>query len=428
METNEKKPRDSGLASSKWMIALCFLVYSSAYIARGNFAYARTTMIEEGVIDVGVAAVLSAVYFGCYAVGQLVNGAAADKHSPFVLVSIGLVSIAITNASMMLPLSPYVRIVVWGLNGLAQSMLWCPIFYIISNVLHSRVRYFAITIITLTTPLGKASCAWLSGVAIGFGRWQYIFLMASSVILLSGVLWISFCLARRKDFVVDRTPAVPAEDEKKGNGLFGLLFKSGVVFMLPAMLVYGLFLNGVTELVPSILHGSYGLSSSSAAFLDSFIPLLGSLGVLVANLLYFKVFKQNDMKSAFFVMTFSLLPMAVMLSLALGGKGGYLIGQYADSIIFVVTYGAVYILQLSFGHYCVSLVPMKFSKFALAATVSGVANAVGYGGSAIASYAMNYAVAGLELWQTVLIWIACLLAASVFLMLALIKWNKFVKE
>jgi OPA family glycerol-3-phosphate transporter-like MFS transporter len=219
-------------------------------------------MIEEGVIDVGVAAVLSAVYFGCYAVGQLLNGAAADKHSPFVLVSIGLVSIAITNASMMLPLSPYVRIVVWGLNGLAQSMLWCPIFYIISNVLHSRVRYFAITIITLTTPLGKASCAWLSGVAIGFGRWQYIFLMASSVILLSGVLWISFCLTRRKDFVVDRTPTVPAEDEKKGNGLFGLLFKSGVVFMLPAMLVYGLFLNGVVELVPSILVKEYGLSST----------------------------------------------------------------------------------------------------------------------------------------------------------------------
>ena len=59
MEINEIKPRESGLSSSKWMFALCFLVYSAVYIARGNFAYARSTMLADGVIDVSIAGVVS---------------------------------------------------------------------------------------------------------------------------------------------------------------------------------------------------------------------------------------------------------------------------------------------------------------------------------------------------------------------------------
>lgn len=429
MEINEKKPRESGLSSSKWLFALCFLVYSAVYIARGNFAYARSTMLADGVIDVGSAGILSAVYFGCYAVGQLINGAAADKRPPFLLVSIGLCVISVTNAAMTLPVPSAFRIIIWAINGFGQSMLWCPIFYIISNVLHSKVRFTAITVVTLCTPVGKASCAWLSGLAISGGKWQNVFFMASSVIAVVAVLWISVYLGLRKDIVLPIT----SNDEviksaEKSRGLFGLLLESGVLFMLPAMLVYGLFLNGVVELIPSILVKNYDLSSTGAALLDSLIPILGSLGVIVANVLYLKVFKRNDMKSALFVMAVSLLPMLVMLALTLGKNDGFLFGKYVDSAMFVVTYGLVYILQLSFGHFCVSLVPMRFIKFAFAATVSGIANAIGYGGSAIASYAMNYAVERLPLWQTVIVWIGCLSAASAFLMVALVKWNKFVKN
>lgn len=429
MKLNDKKPRESGLSSSKWMFALCFLVYSSVYIARGNFAYARSTMLEEGVIDVGIAGILSAVYFGCYALGQLINGAAADKRPPFLLVSIGLGVVAVTNAAMMLPVPPALRVIIWASNGFGQSMLWCPIFYIISNLLHPKVRFTAITVVTLCTPIGKASCAWLSGLALSFGRWQNVFLMSSSVIAAVAILWISASLGLKKNLVATQVKETKKEDTaKKRNGLFGLLADSGVLLMLPAMLVYGLFLNGVVELVPSILSKEYGLSSTGAALLDSFIPIVGSVGVLLGNILYIKVFKRNDMKSALFAMAASMLPLLVMLALTLGKGEGYLFGRYADSAMFVFTYGLVYILQLSFGHYSVSLVPMKFSKFALAATVSGIANAMGYGGSAIASYVMNYAVESLPLWQTVLIWIICLVFASVCLMAAMVKWNRFVKK
>ena len=411
------------------MFALCFLVYSAVYIARGNFAYARTTMISDGVLDIGTAGVLSAVYFGCYAIGQLVNGAAADKRPPFLLVTVGLCIIALSNAAMMLPVPALLRVFVWAVNGFGQSMLWCPVFYIISNVLHSKVRFTAITVVTLCTPMGKAACAWLSGLAVSFGKWQNVFLMASSVIAAVTILWITGVLTLRKDLVIPQTAEkISSRETHKKEGVLALLVKSGMLFMLPAMLVYGLFLNGVVELIPSILSKEYGLSAASAALLDSLVPIIGSLGVILSNLLYIKFFKRNEMKSALFVMFISLLPMLIMLALALGKGDGYLLGRYADSALFVLTYGLVYVLQLSFGHFCVSLAPMRFTQFALAATFSGLANAVGYGGSAISSYVMSYAVERLPLWQTVLVWSACLAAASVFLFLALVKWNKFFKS
>ena len=429
MNSENTKPRESGLSSSKWMFALCFLVYSSVYIARGNFAYARSTMLAEGVIDVGTAGILSAVYFGCYAIGQIINGAAADKRPPFLLVSIGLSVIAATNAAMTLPLPSAVRILIWATNGFGQSMLWCPIFYIISNLLHPKVRFTAITVVLLCTPLGKASCAWLSGLALSFGKWQNVFLMASSVIAAIAVLWISASIGLKKNLVVSVAETKEQKEKaEKSRGLFSLLSDCGVLLMLPAMLVYGLFMNGVVELVPSILSKEYGLSSTGAALLDSFIPIVGSVGVLLGNILYLKVFKRNDMMSALFAMTASLLPLIIMLALTLGRGEGYLFGRYIDSALFVFTYGLVYILQLSFGHYSVSLVPMRFSGFAFAATVSGIANAMGYGGSAIASYAMNYAVEKLPLWQTILVWISALVVAALFLTAALAKWNRFVKK
>ncbi|MBQ7294138.1 MAG: MFS transporter [Clostridia bacterium] len=425
--TYEQKPCESRLSSSKWLFVLCFLVYSAVYIARGNLSYVRTTMIADGILTEGLSGTLSAVYFGCYAVGQIVNGSAADKRPPFLLVSIGLCVIAVTNAAMMFSVPAAVRIIIWAINGFGQSMLWCPVFYIISNVLHPKLRFTAITVITLCTPVGKASCAWISGFALSFGKWQNVFLAASSIIAVIAVLWISASITMRKDLVIPHPECKKSEDSaSKKRGLFGILSESGVIFMLPAMLVYGLFLNGVLEVMPSILSKQYSLSSTLSAFLDSFIPLLGSLGVLVSNLLYIKLFKRNDMKSAAFVMAMSMVPMAVMLLLTCGG--GFRFGRYADSIVLVITYGLVYILQLSFGHFCVSLVPVKFSGFAYAATVSGIANAIGYGGSAISSYAMNFAVEKLPLWQTVIIWMLCLVAGTVFMIPAMIKWNKFVKN
>ncbi|MBQ9692435.1 MAG: MFS transporter, partial [Clostridia bacterium] len=243
----------------------CFIAYSCAYIARGNFSFARTLMIDGGIIDAGEAGILSAVYFICYALGQVVNGVIADRRSPFVMVIIGLSVVAASNLAMpFLSAAPIAMIIFWGINGVGQSMLWSPVFFIISNVLNTKIRFTAITLISICTPAGKISCAVLSGLSLITEKWQNVFYMASFVIAAVLLLWTAVYLSVKKDAVAQYPENKPAEELRadKAHHSFGkLIIASGTLIMLPALAIYGLFLNGVVELIPSILSGQYHLSS-----------------------------------------------------------------------------------------------------------------------------------------------------------------------
>ena len=105
-----------------------------------------------------------------------------------------------------------------------------------------------------------------------------------------------------------------------------------------------------------------------------------------------------------------------------------MIGQYADAVIFVVIYALVYLLQFAFNHIIIVLLSARFARYSRAATLSGLANAINYGGSAISTFGMTYALLSLELWQTVIIWGAVLIFASILVLLAMGKWTKFAKK
>ena len=387
--------------------------------------------MDEGMIDAGIAGTISAVYFICYASGQIFNGILADRKSPFIMVMIGLSVVVGSNMAMTIGGQPaWLLIVWWGINGLGQSMLWSPVFFIVSNILHSKVKFTAITLISVCTPAGKTSCALLSGLALTSGKWQSVFYAASLVIATVLVLWVAIYLSVKKEIIVRRpNPSAEGEQGKKEKAPFGrLIIASGMILALPSLMIHGLFLNGVTEVIPSILTKEYSLTPSASALLDSIIPVVGVFGVFFCNFIYFKLCKRNEIKCANILMALNIIPVVIMLVLAFALSSGFLTSKLGDAVIFVITYGLIYILQLGFGHAIISLLAMRYAKFGLAATMTGLLNAVNYGGSAIATYGMSYAVESLPLWQTVIIWLGCLVFAFVFLTLAQGRWTRFSKQ
>lgn len=423
----------TGLSTSRWLFLLCFLVYSVSYIARGSFSFARSTMISDGAIGVGVAGAVSAAYFICYAVGQLINGFLADRFSPFTIVSVGLSIVVLSSLAMSLSQPEWLYVLWWGIGGYGHSMLWSPVFFIISNVVNTKMRVFALTAISICAPAGKIASALVSSVALKGGAWHYAFYAASGIALAVLVLWIARFLGLKKRIIVRAVKPSPVEVESeakplKSRGLISLLVASGVIVMLPAMLVHGLFYNGVVELIPTILSDEYSMSASMAALIEIIIPVLSIVGVFFANFVYFKLFKQNDMRSAAFLMGVTLLPIVIMLLLALFKRDGYMVGQYADAIIFVTTYALVYLFQFAFNHVAIVLIPARFASYSRSSTLSGLANAINYGGSAISTYGMTYALLRLPLWQTVLIWAGVLIIASLLVSLAQSRWTRFAKN
>lgn len=430
----EKK--ETKISSSYILFFVCWLVYTCAYIARGNYSFASDLMKENGLIGVGVAGAISSVYFICYAAGQMINGALADKKSPFAMVAIGLGGIIVSNIAMSFVQPSWLYCVWWAINGFAQSMLWSPVFFIISNILHSKVRFFAVTVIALSTPAGKMSCSLLSGAALRDSKWANVFYMASIIIAAMLLLWVAAYLTVRKDLInnavqkeseTKENANVAPKDKKKGEA-FALFLGGGLIALIPSLLVYGVLSNGISEVVPRILSDTYELSPSAAALLDTVIPIIGVMGVFFSNFCYLKLFKRNEVRAAFFCMMMCVPPVLIMLVMALLGKSSFVLGKYADAAIFVVSYALIYMLQLAFAHLVISLMAMKFSKFSLAATASGLSNAAAYAGSAIATYGLSYAIELLPLWGTVLIWIGCLALAAVSLFVGERRWKRFSGE
>lgn len=388
-------------------------------------------MMESGAIDIGAAAAVSAAYFIFYALGQLVNGFLGDRVSPFWMVTAGLFVVIASNTMMMLSQPSWLYVVWWGINGYGHSMLWSPIYFLLSNVINKKIRVITLTAISISSPLGKITSALVSSAALSGGKWQRVFFAVTVICAVVLLLWTAGYVALKKNMIVPvKEIKMPQSDDgSKNNKGFGkILILSGVAIMLPSMFVHGLFYNGVVELMPTILYEQYSMSASMAAILEIIIPVLSIAGVFLANLVYFKFFGQNDMRSAAFLMGISLVPIGIMLLLAFFRPHSYLIGQYPDAIIFVLTYAVAYLAQFAFNHIVIVLMPVRFAKYSCSSTVSGIANAINYGGSAISTYGMTYALMKLPLWQTVIIWGAVLVVAATLVSLAQRRWGRFTRE
>lgn len=431
-KNNNPIKAETNISTSRYLFAICFLVYCTSYIARGSFSFVRSTMIEGGAIGEGIAGAISAAYFIFYALGQLINGFLGDKLPPFWMVTVGLCVVILSNIMMSVAQPSLAYVLWWGINGYGNSMLWSPIYFLLSNVINQKVRAFALTAISISSPLGKITSALVAGAALVGGRWQSVFFVVTLILAAVLLLWVTGYIVLNKSIIAPKvennTSSSDVIKDKKSGGLLKILIASGVIIMLPSMFVHGLFYNGVVELMPTILHEQYSMSASMSAILEIIIPVLSIAGVFVANFVYYKIFKTNDMRSAAFLMGMSLAPIGIMLLLAFFRPERYLLGQYPDAIIFVTTYALAYLFQFAFNHIVIVLLPVRLARFSCSSTVSGIANAINYAGSAISTYGMSYALLKLPLWQTVLVWGAVLVVAATLVSLAQRRWGRFLKK
>ena len=123
--------------SRSGIIALCCLVYFVSYFSRKDFAAVMAAMITEGAIERANAGLVGTMLFIFYGFGQLVSGYLGDKIRPRYLIMLGLSVTGLCNALMPVS-SDGAMIFIWGLNGLAQAMLWPPIVKILSQHLDRK--------------------------------------------------------------------------------------------------------------------------------------------------------------------------------------------------------------------------------------------------------------------------------------------------
>ena len=173
----------------KQIVAALCATYGFLYLGRVNISVVLPVLAVELDVSRAEIGILGTVFFWTYAIGNFVNGEIGSHVSPKRVVGLGLLVTAIVNLVFGFHASLVVMLVLWGINGIAQSGGWPPIVRILSERLHpSQIKQVS-TIIPISYVIGTVVTWTMIGAVAAGGNWRLAFWLPGVILLLAAALW-----------------------------------------------------------------------------------------------------------------------------------------------------------------------------------------------------------------------------------------------
>lgn len=416
----KKKIASSGL--TVLFIAACWMAYSFSYIGRLNFSASMADMTSSGVLLKSQAGAVTTGFFICYGCGQFLSGMLGDRINPRYLVFAGLVCSSLINFGIAVGPPLWFMIVLWSLNGFAQSLLWAPICKIVSDRVSSNRRQKACTALATTMAGGTLMAYILSAVLINAFGWKAAFISGSSATLLAAVTWIIVTTKIEheadKNGIVEEIEVKHEEEgeevphEEIPTGLWQLLCVSGLTILALVGGVQGVLKDCMSTWVPTFIEDMFNMGSVISILTGAFLPIFGFFGPIFTNKL---MMKTRDELSSLFILF--LISSGCLAMLALFGRFSIAISIVALALTYACSLGQNMIL--------IGTLPMYFSKLGKVSTITGTMNAICYMTTAAVSWIVGVLVDRTG-WTIVMAgWFVLSALAAVGTLFAKRRWNKF---
>lgn len=416
----KKKIASSGL--TVLFIAACWMAYSFSYIGRLNFSASMADMTSSGVLLKSQAGAVTTGFFICYGCGQFLSGMLGDRINPRYLVFAGLVCSSLINFGIAMGPPLWFMIVLWSLNGFAQSLLWAPICKIVSDRVSSNRRQKACTALATTMAGGTLMAYILSALLINAFGWKAAFISGSSATLLAAVVWITVTTKIEheadKNGIVEEIEVKHEEEgeevphEEIPTGLWQLLCVSGLTILALVGGVQGVLKDCMSTWVPTFIEDMFNMGSVISILTGAFLPIFGFFGPIFTNKL---MMKTRDELSSLFILF--LISSGCLAMLALFGRFSIAISIVALALTYACSLGQNMIL--------IGTLPMYFSKLGKVSTITGTMNALCYVTTAAVSWIVGVLVDRTG-WTIVMAgWFVLSALAAVGTLFAKRRWNKF---
>lgn len=398
---------------SRLIVIALWIIYASAYFGRTCYSASIASIVSSGIYTKSEIGLVGTAFFICYGVGQIISGIAGDRVNPFGMVLFGALGSSVCCFSMAFTKSLVLMAVIWGANGIFQSMLWSPLLRVFSQTISSELREKAILNIALSLPVGTV-CAYLcSTLIIKYSNWNNVFICGGTVILLAFLLGLISILICEKSMTRISEKRKKA-DKNTPSGFLPIVISSGLLIIIIPSFLHGMMRDGITNWVPTMITEEYGVLPSFSVFLTVVLPVFNAFGAYIVMPLY-KKFNCNEMKTAGICAAFAIIPMLCLL----------FVGRI-PVIISIILLALTTMLMYSLNYLIISRVPVRFAESGHTSSVTGLLNSFAYIGCAVSSYGFG-AVSQKAGWSAVIvIWIISALLTSLFTILSNKKWNKFI--
>ena len=382
-----------------WLFALTYMV---SYITRINYG----AMIAEMVVDTGFSkSLLSMAVTGSfitYGAGQIVSGIIGDRFSPKKLISLGLCVTIAMNVLMVLCQNPWQMLVVWCVNGFAQSFMWPPLVRLMTALLSDEDYKTVSTKVAWGSSFGTILVYLLSPVMIFISGWRAMFLVCAACGVIMLLLWNKY------SYEIPPQPARKKEEKKGGSGLFCPV----MLALMAAIALQGMLRDGVTTWMPSYIAETYDLSSVISILTGVILPVFSIGSFWLSAGLYRKHLKNPITCAALFFGCGAVSALGVLL---LTGRSA------AFSVVFsALLTGCMHGVNLLL----IQMLPPYFAKSGHVSTASGVLNTCTYIGSAVSTYGIALLSEKAGWNATLTCWLGIAVAGTMICLLCVRPWSK----
>ena len=400
------------IKSSRLLFLITWLAYAAAYVGRLNFSASLATIIDQGVFTKSQAGLIGTVFFFCYGGGQLISGIIADKLSPYKLIFTGLTLSVFANFLMYTSRNYILMSVIWGFNGIAQSMLWAPVLFIISNILHQDIRYKACLYIASSNVVGTLIAYVIAAICSEF-KWNIIFIISSVIMSAVTVIWVIVSSKIPMTTEITEHQNIITEPRIKFNKL---LILSGVIIMMIPVMIHGMLKEGIMTWVPTMITETYKVTPTFSIFISMILPIINLCGAYIASYLFEKITKRHEIITSVYLMSFIIIPLIVLL----------FIGNI-PLLICIAMLALTTMTMHAFNYVYITLVPMRFRKYNVTATVTGIFNSIAYVGCAVSNFGFGWLSDVFGWKNSIFFWIGIAVFAVIICLFVIKRWSEFLE-
>ncbi len=372
--------------------SLCSISYLSVYIARNILSAVTPAMIEEGYSE-SLIGTFSSIYFVCYAIGQLINGAIGDKIHAKWMISAGLFGAGVANLIFsFVAATPTLAVISYGATGFFLSMIYGPMTKVVSE----NVEPLYATRCSLGYTFASFFGSPLAGLLAAFLSWQRVFSISSAMlVVMSLVVFAFFTLFERRKLVVYGQ----YKPQKKGASNIKVLLKRDIVKFTFISILTGVVRTSVVFWLPTYINQYLGFSSDDSAKIFTVATFVISFTAFIAVFIFERLGHNIDL-------TVLIMFSSAVVFFALT----YFVDYPLFNLIFIVlaimsSNGAASML---WSRYCPSL-----RDTGMVSAATGFLDFVSYMGAAAANLAFANAVGSIGWDNLILIWLDLMLVGVI---------------
>lgn len=402
----------------KQVFLLTYLTYVAYYFSRLNFSIALPEIESTLQYTKATLGLVAAAFSLSYAVGQFVNGQLVDRIGAKRLILAGLTLSILMSSIFSYVEDPFLLMVIWTINGYAQSTGWPSVIKIISSWFKSSIGTIG-GIFGTCFLVGNVITWSLLGYVIANYGWRSAFLAPSFILILVAAIFY-FGVSEKPE----RNKQVPMEPEvsKVKFGFKQMLFSKEIMIISLAYMLLQFVRSGFTLWAPSYLLETWNLRLDLTGYVSSIIPFGGIVGSVILGWLSDRTEKINRQKIIL------LLILLLNFILLIFCKEDVL--NFQMGIMLLFSFG----LALYTPHILmVTVIPLEYKEIYGAACVAGFIDGLGYIGTTFADPFIGW-VADRQGWNEVMTFLFLTSSAAAFLTFifviikADIKWEKIAKK